>query len=191
MRMAISRHAASRRPPQESFGVGYYPGPGIMHGRVVIPIRNRANELVGYAGRSIDGEEPKYRLPAGFHKSLELFHLNRAQHAGSDTAIVVEGFFDAAKVWQAGHRNVVALMGSSLSETQAALLERHFRSAVLMLDGDAVGQRATAVIAARLSAFIDVTTIQLPDGRQPDQLQSREINEIVSGHIREAHGYGR
>jgi len=174
-----------------SLGIGYYPGPGVMHGRVVIPIRNRANELVGYAGRSVNGEEPKYRFPAGFHKSLELFQLHRAQHAGSDTAIIVEGFFDAAKVWQAGHRNVVALMGSSLSEAQAALFERHFRSAMLMLDGDAAGQRATSAIAARLSASIDVTTIRLPDGSQPDQLQSREINEILSGHLREAQGYGR
>jgi len=62
---------------------------------------------------------------------------------------------------------------------------------MLMLDGDAAGQRATSAIAARLSASIDVTTIRLPDGSQPDQLQSREINEILSGHLREAQGYGR
>ena len=122
-----------------SLGIGYYSGPGIMQGRVVIPIRNSAHELVAYAGRSIDGEEPKYRFPAGFHKSLELFQLHRARHAGADTVIIVEGLFDAAKVWQAGNRNVVALMGSSLSESQAGLLEKHFRSAVLMLDGDVAG----------------------------------------------------
>lgn len=174
-----------------SLGIGYYSGPGIMQGRVVIPIRNRAHEVVGYAGRSIDGKEPKYRFPAGFHKSLELFQFNRARHAGADTVIIVEGFFDAAKVWQAGNRNVVALMGSSLSETQAGLLEKHFWSAVLILDGDGAGQKATAVIASRLGQAMEVTTIRLPDGRQPDQLASREINEIVAGHVREARGYGR
>jgi DNA primase len=174
-----------------SLGIGYYSGPGIMQGRVVIPIRNSAHELVAYAGRSIDGEEPKYRFPAGFHKSLELFQLHRARHAGADTVIIVEGLFDAAKVWQAGNRNVVALMGSSLSETQAGHLQKHFRSAVLMLDGDVAGQKATAVITGRLSQAMDVTTIRLPEGRQPDQLASREINEIVSVHVREAHGYGR
>ena len=174
-----------------SLGIGYYSGPGIMQGRMVIPIRNRAHELVGYAGRSIDGEEPKYRFPAGFHKSQELFQLHRARQAGTDTVIIVEGFFDAAKVWQAGNRNVVALMGSSLSESQAGLLEKHFRSAVLMLDGDAAGQKATTVIASRLGQAMEVTTIRLPDGRQPDQLASREINEIVAGHVREARGYGR
>ncbi len=123
-----------------------------MQGRIVIPIRNKAHELVGYAGRSIDGQEPKYRFPAGFHKSQELFQLHRARQAGTDTVIIVEGFFDAAKVWQAGNRNVVALMGSSLSESQAGLLEKHFRSAVLMLDGDAAGQKATTVIASRLGS---------------------------------------
>lgn len=174
-----------------SLGIGYYSGQGIMQGRVVIPIRNSAHELVGYAGRSIDGEDPKYRFPAGFHKSQELFQLHRARQAGTDTVVIVEGFFDAAKLWQAGNRNVVALMGSSLSETQAGLLEKHFRSAVLMLDGDAAGQKATAVIAGQLGRDMEVTTIRLPDGRQPDQLASREINEILSGQVREARGYGR
>ena len=54
--------------------------------------------------------------------------------------IIVEGFFDAAKVWQAGYRNVVALMGSSLSDVQAGLLPQHFWLGLLMLDGDSAGQ---------------------------------------------------
>ena len=48
-----------------------------MHDRIVIPIHNREGELVAYAGRSIDGSEPRYKFPAGFHKSLELFNLHR------------------------------------------------------------------------------------------------------------------
>ncbi len=175
----------------KSLGIGYYAGPGLMKERVVIPIRNTAHELVGYAGRSIDGEEPKYRFPAGFHKSQELFHLHRARQSGSDVAIIVEGFFDAAKVWQAGNRNVVALMGSSLSEMQAGLLEKHFRSAVLMLDGDAAGQRATAIITGRLAPAMEITVIRLPEGKQPDQLASREINEMLPSRVRESGGYER
>jgi DNA primase len=174
-----------------SLGIGYYAGPGTMHGRVVIPVRNVTNELVGYAGRSINGEEPKYLFPAEFHKSQELFHLNRARLAGSDCAIVVEGFFDAATVRQAGYRNVVALMGSSLSDTQAWLLQKHFRRAVLMLDGDAAGQRATTVIADRLGSKMEISAVILPADRQPDQLGSREIRDLVSGHTREPQGYER
>ena len=55
-----------------------FSGRGSMHGRIVIPIHNERGELVAYAGRSIDGSEPRYKLPAGFHKSVELFNLHRA-----------------------------------------------------------------------------------------------------------------
>ncbi len=75
------------------FGAGFFPGKGSMSGRVVFPIHNRKGELVAYAGRSVDGTEPKYKLPVGFHKSLELFNLHRA--AGEENkrrlVVVVEG----------------------------------------------------------------------------------------------------
>jgi hypothetical protein len=64
--------------------------------------------LVAYAGRSIDGTEPKYRFPARFRKSVVLFNLHRAVGCG-DSVIVVEGFFDAVNVHQAGLPCVVAL----------------------------------------------------------------------------------
>ncbi len=60
------------------FGVGFYAGPGVMSGRVVIPIHDPRGRLVAYAGRSLDGAPPKYRLPAGFRKSLLLFNFHRA-----------------------------------------------------------------------------------------------------------------
>jgi DNA primase len=66
----------------ETFGVGFFPGKGSMHDRIVIPIHNPAGELVAYAGRSIDGSEPRYKFPAGFHKSLELFNLHRVKRGG-------------------------------------------------------------------------------------------------------------
>lgn len=155
-----------------------------MQERIAIPVHNEAYQLVAYAGRSIQWEEPKYRFPPGFHKSQELFLLHRAKHSGNDAVIVVEGFFDAAKVWQAGHRNVAALMGSSLSDAQAGLLHNHFRSAVLMLDGDAAGRSASEAIARRLSQVMPVEAIHLKSGVQPDQLSPREINEMLSGQAK-------
>lgn len=174
-----------------ALGIGYYGGPGMMQGRVVIPVHNKAYQLVAYAGRSIHAEEPKYRFPPGFHKSQELFLFHRAKNSGNDTVVVVEGFFDAAKVWQAGHRNVVALMGSSLSDRQAGLLHQHFRSAVLMLDGDAAGQAATDAITRRLSQIMNVDPIRLTASVQPDQLAPREINDMLSGHLQPAKGLER
>src|SRR6202022_645921 len=73
------------------FGVGHYDGNGFLRGRVVIPIYNERGELVAYAGRAIDKTPPKYRLPAGFHKSRVLFNLHRAVRSGDRTLIVVEG----------------------------------------------------------------------------------------------------
>src|SRR5438067_1782904 len=61
-----------------TFGLGLYTGNGLLRGRIVIPIHNGSGELIAYAGRAIDGHEPKYRFPAGFRKSLALFNLHRA-----------------------------------------------------------------------------------------------------------------
>jgi hypothetical protein len=69
----------------ETFGVGLFSGRGSMKGRVVIPIHNERGELVAYAGRSIDGSDPRYKLPAGFHKSHVLFNLHRT--AGSEVVV--------------------------------------------------------------------------------------------------------
>jgi DNA primase len=66
--------------------------------------------LTGYAGRAIDGQEPKYRFPRGFRKSLVLFNLHRVLKTGVRTVIVVEGFFDALAVHQTGYPAIVALM---------------------------------------------------------------------------------
>lgn len=66
-----------------AFGAGYYGAPGLLHGRVAIPIRNDRHELIAYAGRSVNGDEPKYRFPAGFHKSQVLFNMNRARHSAA------------------------------------------------------------------------------------------------------------
>ena len=62
--------------------------------------------------------EPKYKLPAGFHKSREPFNVHRAVATGSKTVIMVEGYFDCLHVHQAGFPAVVALMGASLSAQQ-------------------------------------------------------------------------
>ena len=108
-----------------------------MQNRFVIPIHNAKGELVAYAGRSIDGAEPRYKFPAGFHKSLELFNLHRVN--GDVTVVLVEGFFDCMKVTQAGYP-CVALMGSTMSKAQEELLAEHFAHVVVMLDGDEAGK---------------------------------------------------
>ena len=158
------------------FGAGYFSGRGSMIGRVVIPIHDACGELVAYAGRSIDNTEPKYKLPTGFQKSQELFNLHRALEATRERVIVVEGFFDCMKVHQAGFRNVVALMGSSLSDEQQKLL-LGFEHVVLFLDGDEAGRGATRTIADQLARKLYVRVVEVPDHNQPDQLSLSAIQE--------------
>jgi DNA primase len=163
-----------------TFGIGLYTGRGLLRGRIVIPIHNASGELIAYAGRAIDGREPKYRFPAGFRKSLVLFNLHRALKTGARTVIVVEGFFDTIAVHQAGHPSVVALMGSTLSRHQADLLCANFDRVVLMLDGDEAGWQGSAAIEHVLAARMPVTIVSLEGGRQPDQLSPEEIHRAVA-----------
>ena len=104
------------------FGVGYYAGCGFLRNRIVFPIHDQEGQLVAYAGRSLDDGEPRYLFPPGFHKSQVVFNLHRAVGESARCALVVEGFFDCLRVHQAGYRNVVALLGVSLSEVQEQLL---------------------------------------------------------------------
>jgi DNA primase len=162
------------------FGVGFFSGRGSMSGRLVIPIHNHRGELVGYAGRAIDNTEPKYKFPSGFHKS-ELWNLHRvlALTPKPKRVIVVEGFFDAMKIHNAGYPHVVAIMGSALSDTQHDLLVSHFKGIVVMLDGDEAGKRATDDIALRLAPHAFVRVIHVPDGKQPDQLSADEFKHFL------------
>jgi DNA primase len=168
-------HAATAR----MFGAGFYSGDGFLSGRIVIPIHDEVGQLVAYAGRSLSGEDPRYRFPTGFRKSQVLFNFHRAIHSGEKSAIVVEGFFDAMKVHQTGHTNVIALMGSSFSRRQSDLLTARFDSATLMLDGDAAGRQAAGVIEATLASRMPVTRVDVGDGRQPDQMQPHEIDALL------------
>jgi DNA primase len=167
--------AAARR-----FGIGYFRGRGTMQGRVVIPIHNAKGELVAYAGRAIDGAQPKYKLPVGFYKSLELYNLHRVWANGhsSRRVVLVEGFFDCIKVTMAGFP-CVALMGSSMSEAQENLLAHHFKGVCLFLDGDEAGQKATEDLLARLARRLWVHVSMLPDGIQPDNLNAEEIRKSL------------
>ncbi len=168
-----------QRTTAAEFGVGFYAGTGLMQGRIVIPIHNPRGELVAYAGRGVNGGGPKYKLPIGFRKSLEVYNVHRAATASSDRVIVVEGYFDCLRVHQAGFRCVVALMGCALSGQQEELLLERFQAVVLMLDGDKAGRSGSRAIAARLSGRCSVGEVHVPDGAQPDQLPPEVIRRLL------------
>ena len=166
------------------FGVGYYAGPGLMHGRVAIPIHDERGRMPAYAGRPLDGAHPKHKMPAGFRKSGVPFNPHPAAACGEDRVVVVEGFFDCMKVHQAGRRGVVALMGCSLSGDRERLSTQRFSNIVLMLDADAAGLPASRIIADRLIKHGAVEVVHLSGGRQPDRLSREEIHRALSAAAR-------
>ena len=161
----------------QTFGVGFFAGKGSMHDRIVIPVHNAEGELVAYTGRSIDGSEPRYKFPAGVHKSLELFNLHRVKREVS--IVLVEGFFDCMKVTQAGYP-CVALMGASMSKAQEKLIGEYFGHVVVMLDGDEAGRDAAVGIADRLQRIVyQVQLVDLPQGVQPDSISDDELHRML------------
>ena len=157
-----------------------------MARRIAIPIHNENGELVAYAGRwpgDPPEEEPKYKLPAGFHKALVVFNLHRAKaYARDQGLILVEGFFDVMRLWQSGVKNVVALMGSSLSPEQEALIVKAVGKSgkvALMFDEDEAGWACREDVLTRLSTQVYVKVIGLGrEGVQPDMLSEEEIGEL-------------
>ncbi len=164
----------------KSFGTGLCLSGGVFAGRYLIPLHDSLGLHVGYAGRSINGSQPKYLFPSGrrgFRKSHLLFNLHRSQTEAKHV-VLVEGFFDCIKVYQSGYP-CIALLGSSLSKAQEELLLRHFRGAVLLFDGDQAGRRATKDCSQRLGQRILVKAITLPDQKQPDMLSAKEIKSLL------------
>jgi DNA primase len=168
------------------FGLGHYQK-GIMAGRIAIPIHNEQGELVGYAGRwpgSPPEGEGKYKFPTGFHKLQVVFNLHRArEHTNGNGLIVVEGFFDAMRLWQAGFPNAVALMGSVLSAAQEELIVKTVGpggKVALMFDEDEAGWKGREDALSRLSSRVHVKVIGLgEEGTQPDTVPEAEIQRYL------------
>ena len=170
------------------FGLGYC-AKGSMSGRIVIPIHNAKGELVAYGGRwpgEPTEECPKYKLPAGFKKSAELFNLHRAIREPADMPlVVVEGFFDAIKLWQHGVRKAVALMGSILSPAQEELLIRHTNAqstVLLMFDEDDAGRFGREQTMLKLCERLYLRVFKFDEeGQQPENLTPEQFQELTGG----------
>jgi DNA primase len=169
------------------FGAGYC-GKGMMAERIAIPIHNAEGGVVAYAGRYVGdppGDTPKYKLPQGFRKSLELFNLDRAAKEPKEKPfVIVEGFFGCMKLHQHGCRKVVALMGSSMSAAQEELIRKYTTPGslvVVMLDEDDAGRAGRDDIALRLARFMFVKIHAFnEEGRQPEHLTAPEVSALFA-----------
>jgi DNA primase len=145
-------------------------------GRVLFPIHDLRARPVGFGGRVLGDGEPKYlNSPESeiFHKGKLLYHLHDAKHAmrRAGRAVVVEGYFDAIRLVEAGVDYVVAPLGTALTPDQAALLKRYAQEVILLYDSDQAGLRATFRAADELlRASVRTLVATLPAGEDPDTL---------------------
>jgi DNA primase len=168
-----------------------------FRGRLIIPIRDEKGRVVGFGSRSLDGSEPKYMnspQTAIFDKGRLLFGLDRARSTirTEQCSVLVEGYMDVIGTHQAGFNNVVAGMGTSLTESQLKTLKRLAPRIILALDPDAAGNRAVlrgvdvaresldrddtptfdprGVIRHESKLNADIRVAIMPDGLDPDEL---------------------
>jgi DNA primase len=170
------------------FGIGFC-AKGMMAGRIAIPIHNADGGAVAYAGRlpgEATAENPKYKLPQGFRKSLEVFNIDRAiKESAEKPLVIVEGFFDCMKVHQCGHRKVVALMGVTMSAAQEQLILKHATRdshVIVMLDENEAGQAGREDIACRLSkhCFVRVHEFDTANA-EPEHLSPEALQDALGG----------
>jgi DNA primase len=145
----------------------------------MFPIYDAAGHVVGFGGRVLRDAEPKYLNSAEseiFSKRSLLYGLNWAKHAirKADRLIVVEGYFDAIRLMLAGVGEVVAPLGTALTEQQAALIRKYTKNVFLLYDSDQAGLKATFRAGDGLLANgISVRVITLPAGEDPDTFVAR------------------
>jgi DNA primase len=147
-----------------------------FRGRVMFPIRSVGGTVVGFSGRRLDAEEPKYmntgETPV-FGKGRMLFNLDQARPAirRAGAAVVVEGNFDVVALAGGGFRNVVAPLGTAFTDEQARILKRYTSTVFLAYDGDAAGQRSAFKAAdLLLAAGLAPRVVALPRGKDPASL---------------------
>ncbi|MEG5034720.1 DNA primase [Microcoleus sp. AT3-D2] len=164
--------------PRKNGGSGYYDR---FRNRIMIPIRDTQGRVIGFGGRALGDEQPKYlNSPETelFDKGKTLFALDTAKIAISkaDRAVVVEGYFDAIALQAAGISNAVASLGTALSLNQVRQLLRYTDSKQIILnfDADKAGTQAAERAIGEIEKLayqgeVQLRVLNIPDGKDADE----------------------
>lgn len=166
----------------QTFEAGWWPLRGFLEGCIGVRLHDPHGRPLGYAGRRVAPGQVrrfgKWKLPRDLPKGDMLFNWHRSLQRLRQGLIVVEGPFDAMRIWQAGFRSVVALLGARPTASQQALLASAPRI-IVALDGDAAGRDGARAIARKLSPM-SVRVVDLPEGRDPADLAEEDIRRIFA-----------
>ncbi|MBQ5319462.1 MAG: DNA primase [Oscillospiraceae bacterium] len=141
--------------------------------RVMFPIIDLRGNVIAFGGRIIDGSGPKYLNSSDtpvFKKSRNLFSLNFAKKTDEKRLILAEGYMDVIAINQAGFENVVATLGTALTQEQARLMSQYAEEIIIAYDSDGAGQNATHK-AINLLSEVGVRTkiIHMEGAKDPDE----------------------
>ena len=144
--------------------------------KLIFPILDARGRVIGFGARVLDDSLPKYvnspQTPL-FNKSSSLYGINLASPGirQQDTAVIVEGYIDTIIAHQNGFNNVVASMGTSVTEKQVSSLKKLTKNLVLALDADAAGEEAMLRgVDYENTIGAEVRVIILPEGKDPDDV---------------------
>ncbi len=163
-----------------------------FRGRVMFPIHNAAGRVVGFGARTLrrdDKAGAKYlNSPEStiYHKGDVLYGLYQAREAirKDDLCYLVEGYLDVISLSQGGVKNVVAISGTALTESQVRLLTRYTKNVTLLLDGDAAGIRASKRgVDLLLAGGLNVRVCPLPVGEDPDSFIQKQGDTAFRTHL--------
>ncbi len=149
--------------------------------RLTFPICDVQSRVIGFGARTLDESLPKYinspQTPI-FDKSSSLYGIDKAKNAikQKNLIIIVEGYMDVLTAHQHGWQNVVASMGTSVTERQVAIAKKLTKNIALALDADAAGEEATLRSAGALAhSDTEAKAILLPSGKDPDEVISQDV----------------
>lgn len=141
--------------------------------RVMFPIIDLRGNVIAFGGRIIDGSGPKYLNSSDtpvFKKSRNLFSLNFAKKSEEKRLILAEGYMDVIAINQAGFENVVATLGTALTQEQARLMKQYADEIIIAYDSDGAGQAATHKAINLLSeAGAETRIIKMEGAKDPDE----------------------
>jgi DNA primase len=171
---------------------GYYDN---FRNRIMFPIHNLSGKTIAFGGRILGDGIPKYlnspETPL-YSKSQNLYPLDltRNEIRKRDFAIIVEGYFDCIIPFHFGIRNVVASLGTSLTENQVKVLGRYTRNVITNYDPDSAGTAATLrSIDLFLEQGFRVNVLQLPSGEDPDIFLRKQGIEAYREKLKASQSY--
>lgn len=141
--------------------------------RLMIPIQDTTGKFIAFGGRVLDDSKPKYiNSPENivYSKGRNLFGLNIAKKGDTKKIIIVEGYMDAISLYQRGITNVVASLGTALTEQQGRLLRKNSEQVIIGYDADGAGQAATLRGLEILQNMgCDIRVLQIYGAKDPDE----------------------